>query len=197
MEELIQYCLKLLCDPNDKDRYFVNFEKDDSTILVINNYGGMSNLELGALTDETMTQLGESIPKKHKRQCHSSRQELTAKSPIASKWNIKPVRTVTGTFETSLNAPGFSISLCNLSAASRESDISVDELLELFDAPTTAVGWPNLTSPTKYQNGASQKQHSAPKAKINSNDGADIIGRSSHKKLAYAWNKPNSLSSGS
>lgn len=60
VEELIQYCLKLLCDPEDKERYFVNFEKDDSTVLVINNYGGMSNLEMGALTDETMTQLGES-----------------------------------------------------------------------------------------------------------------------------------------
>lgn len=59
MEELIQYCLKLLCDPQDKERYFVTFEKGDSNVLVINNYGGMSNLELGALTDETITQLGE------------------------------------------------------------------------------------------------------------------------------------------
>ncbi|KAG8157286.1 hypothetical protein KVR01_012994 [Diaporthe batatas] len=150
VEELIQYCLKLLCDPEDKERYFVNFEKDDSTVLVINNYGGMSNLELGALTDETLTQL-------------------------ASKWNIKPVRTLTGVFETSLNAPGFSISLCNLSAASRESDTSVDELLELFDSPTTAVGWPNLTSPKTYQNRGNQQQNSQKKAKISSNHGADII----------------------
>lgn len=150
VEELIQYCLKLLCDPEDQERYFVNFEKDDSTVLVINNYGGMSNLELGALTDETITQL-------------------------ASKWNIKPVRILTGAFETSLNAPGFSISLCNLSAASRESEISVDELLELFDAPTTAVGWPNLTSPNTYQNSGNKKQHSQKKATISSNDGADII----------------------
>lgn len=65
MEELIQYCLKLLCDPEDKERYFVTFEKGDSTVLVINNYGGLSNLELGALTDETLTQLGESILEKH------------------------------------------------------------------------------------------------------------------------------------
>ncbi|KAK7737099.1 hypothetical protein SLS63_002890 [Diaporthe eres] len=149
VEELIQYCLKLLCDPEDKERYFVTFEKGDSTVLVINNYGGLSNLELGALTDETLTQL-------------------------ASKWNIKPVRILTGTFETSLNAPGFSISLCNLSAASRESDTSVDELLELLDAPTTAVGWPNLTAPNPHQNGVKQNQLSQTKAKIKSNDGADI-----------------------
>lgn len=72
MEELIQYCLKLLCDPEDKERYFVTFEKGDSTVLVINNYGGMSNLELGALTDETITQLGESILERHGFHFHSS-----------------------------------------------------------------------------------------------------------------------------
>lgn len=75
MEELIQYCLKLLCDPEDKERYFVNFEKDDSTILVINNYGGMSNLELGALTDETMIQLGKCTLKKLERQCHNQKRD--------------------------------------------------------------------------------------------------------------------------
>lgn len=102
------------------------------------------------------------------------RQILTEKFLLASKWNIKPVRTLTGTFETSLNAPGFSISLCNLSAASRESDTSVDELLELLDAPTTAVGWPNLTPPNPHQNGVKQNQLSQTKAKIKSNDGSDI-----------------------
>ena len=69
MEELIQYCLKLLCDPEDNERYFVEFQKNDSTVLVINNYGGMSNLELGALTDETITQLGESALKRNESHC--------------------------------------------------------------------------------------------------------------------------------
>lgn len=61
MEELIQYCLNLLCDPEDEERHFVTFEQDDSVVLVVNNYGGLSNLELGALTDETITQLGKSL----------------------------------------------------------------------------------------------------------------------------------------
>lgn len=73
--------------------------------------------------------------------------QLLMGSNIAATWSIKPARILTGDFETSLNAPGFSISLCNLSAASRESDTAVAELLELFDAPTAAVSWPNLTSP--------------------------------------------------
>jgi dihydroxyacetone kinase len=197
VEELIQYCLKLLCDPEDNERYFVEFQKNDSTVLVINNYGGMSNLELGALTDETITQLCESALKEYESLAQISKQGLTEKCPSASKWDIKPVRILTGAFETSLNAPGFSISLCNLSAASRESETSVDELLELFDAPTTAVGWPNLTPPNTYQNGVKQKQHSQTKAKINSNDCADIIGRSTHHKLARHRNGANWLCSGS
>jgi hypothetical protein len=52
----------------------------------------------------------------------------------------------------------------------------VDELLELFDAPTTAVGWPNLTSPTAYQSSVKQKQQPQAKAKTNFDDGADITG---------------------
>lgn len=61
VENLIQFCLKLLCDPNDAERYFVEFQPGDETVLVVNNYGGMSNLELGALTDETIIQLSTLI----------------------------------------------------------------------------------------------------------------------------------------
>lgn len=153
VEELIQYCLKLLCDPTDAERHFVTFEEKDSVVLVVNNYGGMSNLELGALTDETITQL-------------------------ASTWHIQPVRILTGAFETSLNAPGFSISLCNLSAASRESGTPVAELLDLLDAPTTAVSWPNVTGPRK-DGGVAQKAAEVTTESARPADGVDIIGEHS------------------
>ncbi|KAF7515746.1 hypothetical protein G7054_g14428 [Neopestalotiopsis clavispora] len=119
VEDLIAYCLKLLCDPNDAERAFVKFNKDDEVVLVINNYGGLSNLELGALTDETIIQLGRT-------------------------WNIKPVRILSDAFETSLNGPGFSISLCNLANASKECSTSVGELLEFLDQKTSCVAWPNV-----------------------------------------------------
>lgn len=45
-------------------------------MLVINNYGGMSNLELGALTDETMIQLGASITEKPSCRHHNSRARI-------------------------------------------------------------------------------------------------------------------------
>ncbi|KAL0933253.1 dihydroxyacetone kinase [Colletotrichum truncatum] len=123
VKDLVEKMLKLVCDPADAERAFVTFEKDDVVTLLINNYGGLSVLELGALTDEVQTQL-------------------------ASTWNIKPSRTLTGAFETSLNAPGFSISLVNISAAARQSKTSAEELLNLLDRQTTAVSWPNIIRPT-------------------------------------------------
>ncbi|EHL00704.1 putative Dihydroxyacetone kinase [Glarea lozoyensis 74030] len=39
------------------ERGFVRFSDNDDTVLLINNYGGLSNLELGALTQETLSQL--------------------------------------------------------------------------------------------------------------------------------------------
>lgn len=83
VEELIQYCLKLLCDPADKERYFVTFEKGDSTVLVINNYGGMSNLELGALTDETLTQLGESNLERNGCPFHISKIDINRRISVS------------------------------------------------------------------------------------------------------------------
>ena len=52
--------LQLLLDQNDKERAFVKFEKRDEIVLLMNNYGGLSNLELGAITQETLIQLGKS-----------------------------------------------------------------------------------------------------------------------------------------
>ncbi|KAK7994764.1 hypothetical protein PG990_013537 [Apiospora arundinis] len=118
VEDLIAHCLRLLCDPNDTERAFVDFHKDDTVILIINNYGGVSNLELGALTDEAMVQL-------------------------AQTWNIKPARVMSGSFETSLNGPGFSISLCNITNAANKVSAPVEELIDLFDMKTEAVHWPN------------------------------------------------------
>ncbi|KAK8001293.1 hypothetical protein PG991_013515 [Apiospora marii] len=126
VEDLVSHCLKLLCDPNDPERSFVDFHDNDSVVLLINNYGGVSNLELGALTDEAMVQLSRT-------------------------WSIKPARVLSGSFETSLNGPGFSISLCNLTNAANAVSAPVKELLELFDMKTDAVHWPNVSSPEAYE----------------------------------------------
>jgi dihydroxyacetone kinase len=36
----------------------VKFKRGDDVVLLVNNYGGLSNLELGALTQEALSQLG-------------------------------------------------------------------------------------------------------------------------------------------
>ena len=59
VEDLISQLLTLICDQDDPERAFVKFNKNDDTVLLINNYGGLSNLELGALTQETLAQLGQ------------------------------------------------------------------------------------------------------------------------------------------
>ncbi|KAJ5750335.1 hypothetical protein N7533_007363 [Penicillium manginii] len=126
VEEIIGWCLKLLCDETDTERAFAKFETNDEVGLLINNYGGLSVLELSALADEIQIQL-------------------------SSRWNIKPCRALFGAFETSLNAPGFSISLCNLTAAAQQSNESVATLIRQFDSATTAVSWPNTTRPSSSQ----------------------------------------------
>ncbi|KAJ5919064.1 hypothetical protein N7466_010007 [Penicillium verhagenii] len=126
VEELIERCLKLLCDETDAERGFVKFEQGDEVGLLVNNYGGLSVLEASALTDEIQIQL-------------------------SSRWGISPCKTFSGLFETSLNAPGFSISLCNLTAAARQSNESASTLIRYLDSATSAVSWPNTTRPSHSQ----------------------------------------------
>lgn len=57
-EDIINRMLLLLLDPKDRELAFVDFGPKDEVILLINNYGGLSTLELGALTQETLEQLG-------------------------------------------------------------------------------------------------------------------------------------------
>lgn len=77
----------------------------------------MSNLELEALTSVT-------------------------RKMLEKEWKIKPRREYAHCFETSLNAPGWSISLLNVSGIERETKKSVSTLLELLDSENDAPGWP-------------------------------------------------------
>jgi dihydroxyacetone kinase len=65
-----------------------------------------------------------------------------------TKWDITPTKIYSSVFETSLNGPGFSITLCNLTTAAEESKTSVSELMELLGEQTKAPAWPNVLSNT-------------------------------------------------
>ncbi|KAK7905763.1 dihydroxyacetone kinase Dak1 [Exophiala xenobiotica] len=113
LPELVSTMLKQLLDPNDKDRHYVDITKDDKVVLLINNLGGVSNLEMGGIVAEVHDQLKKN-------------------------WNVVPVRVIAGTFITSLNGLGFSVSLLKLEDTGLGAGKS---MLELLDAPAEAFGW--------------------------------------------------------
>ncbi|KAL4071934.1 DAK1 DegV-like protein [Scleroderma citrinum] len=88
-------------------------------VLFINNLGGMSQLEMGAIVETIRTEL--------------------------ATYNIFPMRIYSAPFMTSLNAPGFSISLVNITRIhgllnGQDGEISMD-VLALLDFPTDAHSW--------------------------------------------------------
>ena len=112
-EEFIALNLKYMLDEGDPERSYVKRQPDDEIVLMVSNFGGMSNLEQGALTDELLTQLERD-------------------------YNIIPIRAYTGFIETSLNAPAFSTSILNLTNAQREGTrFSIDEMIKWLDVRTT------------------------------------------------------------
>ena len=118
---LVQIMLAQLLDPNDKDRAFVKIEKNDSTILMINNLGGVSPLEIGAITQVV---------------CHQ----------LQIDYEIQPVRVLAGTYMTSLNGLGFSISILKL------GDTGLDQsMLNFLDSPTGATGWPGTIPVSSWE----------------------------------------------
>jgi len=111
LPELVKKMLKQLLDQEDKDRAFLNVNSNE-VVLLINNLGGVSVLELGGITAEVVSQLEKS-------------------------YNIKPVRILAGTYMTSLNGQGFSISILNVV----NTDIGGPSMIQLLDAPSEAAGW--------------------------------------------------------
>lgn len=124
---IVKEMLQQLLDSNDHDRNYLP-QKTPEMVLLVNNLGALSVLELGAIVTEVAEQLQRD-------------------------YKVKVVRLYAGTFMTSLDGPGFSISLLNVV----ETGVS-KSLIELLDAPSNARGWSSLTTQgesTKRQNGTS------------------------------------------
>ncbi|TVY76102.1 Dihydroxyacetone kinase, partial [Lachnellula suecica] len=111
LPELVKRMLQQMLDSKDEDRAFLNVNSNE-IVLMVNNLGGVSVLELGGITAEVVTQLEKT-------------------------YNIKPVRTLAGTYMTSLNGLGFSISILNVV----NTNIGGPSMLQLLDAPSEAAGW--------------------------------------------------------
>lgn len=132
LPELVKTMLAHCLDASDKDRNFLNISSEDEVVLLVNNLGGVSVLELGGITNEVVEQL-------------------------ANDYRIKPVRILAGTYMTSLNGLGFSITLLKV------QDTGLGEgksMLELLDAPAEALGWtaPISTEAWQKQRAASEQE---------------------------------------
>ena len=127
----VKTMLKYMLDPSDKDRGFFNVSKSDDTVLLVNNLGGVSVLEMGGITAEVVGQLEQG-------------------------YGIKPKRILSGTFMTSLNGLGFSISLLKL------NDAGVGKsMLELLDAPAECAGWAAPVKASTWSSPPTQTRDSA------------------------------------
>ncbi|KAK9446375.1 Dak1 domain-containing protein [Limtongia smithiae] len=126
IQTLLSEMLKYLIDSNDEERAYVQFDKNDDVVLLVNNFGGLSVLETGAITYHTI--------------------EL-----LRDEWDIKPSRIYSGSFETSLNGPGFSVTLTNVTKTAVDSGIEVSDLLGYLDAPTTAPAFPRRYQSTSAE----------------------------------------------
>ncbi|KAL8760180.1 MAG: hypothetical protein Q9199_000202 [Rusavskia elegans] len=120
---LVKIMLAQLLDQNDKDRAYVKIEKGEDTVLLINNFGGISNLELSGVVTEIVNQLDRD-------------------------YGLHPRRVISGTFFGSLNGPGFIVSVLRLANTGLGSGKSV---LELLDAPAEATGWSASVKPETWE----------------------------------------------
>lgn len=120
---LIKTMLAQMLDQNDRDRAYVKIEKGDDTVLLVNNFGGTSNLELSGVVTEIVGQMRHD-------------------------YGLKPKRVISGTFFGSLNGPGFIISILKLADDGLGSGRS---MLELLDAPAEATGWTAAIKPETWE----------------------------------------------
>ena len=118
LQGLVKTMLSQMLDQSDKDRAYVKIDQSDQTVLLINNFGGVSNLELGAITAEITLQLEED-------------------------YGLKPQRIITGTLFGSLDGRGFIISILRLADTGLGTGKT---LLDLIDAPVNAIGWPRCVA---------------------------------------------------
>lgn len=132
LPELVSIMLAQLLDMNDSDRAFLNVNSNE-VVLLVNNLGGVSMLEMGGITEEVVGQL--------------------------KQWGIQPARILSGTYMTSLNGLGFSITLLNVV----NTDVGGPSMIQLLDAPCEATGWsaPIMKTTWEDKNTATREQEAS------------------------------------
>ncbi|KAI1387026.1 dihydroxyacetone kinase Dak1 [Hypoxylon trugodes] len=120
LEALVGDMLRNILDANDEERGYLKeppCAADHDIVLLVNNLGGLSMLEMVVITGEVVSQLD-------------------------TNYRLKPIRLFTGTFLSALNGPGFSITILVLP----KNELISPKIIEWLDAPTDALGWTSSIS---------------------------------------------------
>ncbi|KAJ3538802.1 hypothetical protein NMY22_g5013 [Coprinellus aureogranulatus] len=115
LSELVGKMISLLTSTSDPDRSFLPFNGSDNVVLLVNNLGSVSELELASIVAEARKQLDER--------------------------RFRVARILSGTFMTSLNMPGFSLTLLLLPTGDDPSSPSANDVLSLLDKKPKVLGW--------------------------------------------------------
>ncbi|KAK4822789.1 hypothetical protein QYF61_019980 [Mycteria americana] len=144
-DEAVETMLAHMTDPSNASR--LPLSPGASVVLVVNNLGGLSCLELGIVAGAAVRCLGEcegglgapflgfdpSAPEDPS--CKPPPHSQTTPLPAESR-GVHIARALVGSFMTALEMAGFSLTLMLVD----------EELVGLINAETTAVAWPNLTA---------------------------------------------------
>src|SRR5262249_18351286 len=129
LPSLVKAMLAQLLDWKDEDRAFLRIEPKDQVVLLVNNLGGVSVLEIGGITAEVTMQLERD-------------------------YGVKPRRLLSGIYMTSLNGLGFSITLLKLKETGGKSML---ELLDApaeatgWSAAIKTETWENRSALSRQQ----------------------------------------------
>ncbi|KAF9563069.1 dihydroxyacetone kinase [Agrocybe pediades] len=115
LSDLVPQLLDFLTSTSDPDRSYVPFKGKDNVVVMVNNLGGISELEMSGIVAEV-------------------RKQLDAREFTTS-------RILSGTFMTSLNMPGFSITLLLLPTQGEADAPSAEHILSLLDEKCEVPGW--------------------------------------------------------
>lgn len=105
--------------------------KHRKVAVMVNNLGGLSVLELNVVAEEVVRQLGTT--------------------------GLDVRRALVGTFVTSLDGPGFSVTILGLE----------DQMEELLNAPVRVAAWPNLISYSGADEAGSNDTNISEEAPVN------------------------------
>ncbi|KAF1827012.1 DAK1/DegV-like protein [Dissoconium aciculare CBS 342.82] len=129
---VVKTMLTYMLDAESEDRGFIRVGSEDEVVLLINNLGGVSVLELGGIATEAITQLRRD-------------------------YGIRPARILAGTYMTSLNGLGFSLTLLKTAELGAKYT-----MLELLDAPVEVTGWSSGISSKAWSSPPNQTEEIRP-----------------------------------